>query len=68
MPNFMTIGQIVADIIIAICVFFKMAAATSFSFKSLKLLTVRTVKKIALCHNTNFRRNRSNRGRDMAIF
>jgi len=66
-PNFLAIGRKVAEII-AIFGFFKLAAATVLDFNNLKFLTVRTVKNVKLHHFAKFRRNRSNRGRDMVIF
>jgi len=37
-------------------------------FRNLKFLTFVTVKRVELHHCAKFRRNRSNRGRDIAIF
>ena len=45
-----------------------MAAAVVLDFKNLKILTVRHAKNVELLHCAQFRLNRSNRGRDMAIF
>ena len=47
---------------------FKMATAAFLDFRNFKFLTVGAVKRVRLCHLAKFRRNRSNRGRDMAIF
>jgi len=48
--------------------FFKMAVAAILDFSNFRFLTVRTVKRVEMRHCAKFRRNRSNRGRDMAIF
>jgi len=53
---------------IAIFEFFKIEAAAILDFKRLKLLTVGTVKKVELRYHAKFRRNRSNRGENTAIF
>jgi len=45
-----------------------MAAAAIVDFKIFKFLTVGTVKSVELRNRTKFRRNRSNRGRDIVIF
>jgi len=45
--------------------FFKMAAAAILDFRNLKFLTVGRVTSVELRHLAKFRRNRSNRGRDM---
>jgi len=37
-------------------------------FRNFKILTVVAVHRVDLRHRVKFRRNRSNRGRDMAIF
>jgi len=47
--------------------FFKMAAAAVVDFRNFIFLTVGAVKCVELRHCAKFRRNRSNRGRDMAI-
>jgi len=51
----------------AIFQFFKMAATATLDFWHLKFLTVGTPKRVELYHRTIFRRNRANRGWDMAI-
>ena len=48
--------------------FFKMAAAAILNYRNFKFLTVWTVNRVELHRLVKFRRNRSNRGRDMAIF
>ena len=48
--------------------FCKMAAAAILDFWHFKFWTVRTVKRIDRRHLAKFYRNRSNHGRDMAIF
>jgi len=48
--------------------FFQDGAAAVWNFWNLKFLTVGTVKRVEMRHLDNFCRNRSNRGRDMAIF
>jgi len=48
--------------------FFKMAVAASLDFRNLEFLTFVTDKSVELHHHTNFRRNRSTRCRDIAIF
>ena len=48
--------------------FLKMAAAAILDFWNFKFLTVGTVKRVELHHLAKCRQNRSNRGRDMAIF
>ena len=52
----------------AIFRFFKMAAAAILNFKSFDILTAGTLRKAKLRHRAKFRRNQSNRSRDMAIF
>ena len=52
----------------AIFRFFKMAAAVILDFSNLKFLMVGRLKKADLHRRAKFGRNRSNRGRDMAIF
>ena len=47
---------------------FKMAAAAILDFQNLKFLTFGTVKRVELRNHAKFCRNRSNRGRDIAIF
>ena len=47
---------------------FKMAAAAILDFQNLKILTFGTVKRVELRDHATFCRNRSNRGRDIAIF
>jgi len=37
-------------------------------FEIFEILTVGTLKRMKLCHCVKFRRNRSNCGRDIAIF
>jgi len=39
-----------------------------YDFSKFQILTVITVKKVELRQRAKFRQNRSNRGRDMAIF
>ena len=48
--------------------FFQTAAAAILHFRNLKFLTSLTVKRVELHHSAKFRRNFSNRGRDIAIF
>ena len=48
--------------------FFKMAAAAILDFSNIKFLTVGRLKRAELHRRPKFRRNRSKRGRDMAIF
>ena len=45
-----------------------MAAAAILDFKNFKFLTVGAVSRVELHHRAKFRQNRSNRGRNMAIF
>jgi len=45
-----------------------MAAAATLDFYNFKFLTVETVKGVELRLQAKFRQDRSNRGRDMAIF
>ena len=52
----------------AIFQFFKMAAAAILDYCNFKFLTVGTLKSAKLHQRAKFRRNRSNRGRDMVIF
>ena len=47
--------------------FLNMAAAAILDFWNLKFQTVATVKRHELRHRAKFRRNRSNRGRDMCF-
>ena len=47
--------------------FFKMAAAAILDFKNFKFLMVGTVRSFKMLHRAKFRRNRSNRGRDMRV-
>ena len=47
---------------------FKMAAAAILDFQNLEILTFGTVKSVELRNHAKFCRNRSNRGRDIAIF
>jgi len=47
---------------------FKMPAAAILDFYFFKFLTVGTVKSVEPGHYAKFYRNRSNRGRDIAIF
>ena len=47
---------------------FKMAAAAILDFQNWKFLTFGTVKRVELRNHAKFYRNRSNRGRDIAIF
>ena len=53
---------------IAICRFFKTAAAAILDLKNSKFLKVGTVKRVKLRHRAKFRQNRSNHGRDIVIF
>jgi len=53
---------------IAIFGLLKMAANGILDFKNFKFLTIGTVKKVESRHYEKCRRNRSYRGRDMAIF
>ena len=48
--------------------FFKMAAAAILDFQNLKLLTVERLESAELRRRAKVGRNRSNCGRDMAIF
>ena len=67
MLNFVKIGQIAAEI----WQFFDFArwrAPSSLIFKTLKLLTVERLERAELRRRAKFGRNRSNCGRDMAIF
>jgi len=66
-PNFVAIGQTVAEIYTNFWIF-KMAAATILYFKNFTLLTVGTIKEVELRHCAKLLRNRSNRGQDMPIF
>jgi len=45
--------------------FFKMTAAAILDFRNFELLTVGRITSVELRHRAKFRRNRSNRGRDM---
>jgi len=45
-----------------------MAVAAILDFQNLKFLTFGTVKRVELRNSAKLCRNRSNRGRDMAIF
>jgi len=45
--------------------FLKMAAAAILDFPDMKFLMVEMVKRVELRHPPKFRRNRSNRGREM---
>ena len=45
-----------------------MAASAILDFKNFKFLTFGRIKRAKLHHRAQFRRNRSNRRRDMAIF
>jgi len=47
--------------------FFKMAAAAIFDFRNFEFLMVGRVTSVELLHRAKFRRNRSNRGRDMRV-
>jgi len=49
-------------------IFFQMTAAAILDLRIFKFLMVGTVKTIELCHCAKCRRNRSNLGRDIAIF
>jgi len=48
--------------------FFKMAAAAILYFRNLQFLTSVMIKSVELYHRAKCRRNRYNRGRDIAIF
>ena len=48
--------------------FSKMAGAAILDFKIFENLTVSTIESVELRHYAKFCRNRSNRGRDVAIF
>ena len=52
----------------AIFLFFKTAAAAILDFRNFKFLTVGRVTSVELRHYAKFRRNRSKRGRDIAIY
>ena len=45
-----------------------MAAAAVLDFSNFKFLTLGRLKRVELCRRAKFGRNRSKRGRDMAIF
>ena len=45
-----------------------MAAAAILDLQNFKFLTVGTVKRFEMRHLAKFSQNRSNRGRDMAIY
>jgi len=45
-----------------------MAAAAILDLQNFKFLTVGTVKRFEMRHLAKFRQNRSNLGRDMAIY
>jgi len=49
----------------AIFRFFKMAAAAILDFRNFEFLTVGCVTNVKLRHRSKFRRNRSDRGRDI---
>jgi len=61
MPNLVAIGQTLNEIF----GFLKMAASAILDFKHFTFLTVR---KVELRHRAKCRLNRSNLGRDLAIF
>jgi len=61
--NFVEIARTAAEI----SRFFKMAAAAILNFKNFKFLMVGTFKRVELHHFAKFRRNRSNRCRDMRV-
>ena len=65
-PNCVEIVQTTAEI----CQFslFKMAAVAILTFWNFKFLMARTVKRVKLHMRAKFCQNRSNCGRDMAIF
>ena len=50
-----------------IFIFFKMAAAAILDFQNFEFLTVGRVTSVELRHRAKFRRNRSNRSRDMRV-
>jgi len=52
----------------AIFYFFKITAAAILDFRNFKFLTVGAVKRVKLHNCAKFRKNRSNRAQDMAIF
>ena len=65
-PNFVPIGQTVAEI--SRFLDFQDGARRHFGFLNFKFVTVIMVKRVELHHYAKFRRNRCNRGRYMAIF
>jgi len=66
-PNFAAIGKTVAEIW-GFFDFKTWRPPPSWIIKFLKNLTIETVKGFELRHLAKFSGNRSNRGRDMAIF
>ena len=52
----------------AIYRFLKMAAAAILDFGNFQFLTVGAVKRVELHHHAQFRQNRLDRGRNMAVF
>jgi len=64
-PNYVKIGQTVAEI--SWLVIFKMAAAAILDFHKFEILAVGRLKGAKMRHHAEFRQNRSNRCRDMAI-
>jgi len=66
LPNFIKIGQTVADI----WRFngFKMAAVRHLGFVKFEILTVGAIKRPILHQHTKFRKDQSNRYGDIAIF
>ena len=68
MPNFIKIGQSVADIQYGDLTVFKMAAVRHIGFVKFKFLTVWAVKRPILHQHTKLRKDRSNRCGYIAIF
>ena len=64
--NFGEIAPTAADIM-AIFWFLKMADVDMLDFQNFKLLTIEKVKKVEVHHYAKFRRNCSNRGRNIVI-
>ena len=67
MPNFVEIAQTGGDNCVSFR-FFQMAAAAVLDFPNFKFVTVGTVKRVEMHRRAKGRQNRSNRGRNMAIF
>jgi len=62
-PNFVEIALTVAEI--SRFLYFKMVLAAILDFRNFEFLTVGRVMSVELRHRAKFRRNRSNRDRDM---